>query len=236
MPLFLCVVDKKRAGIRVFNTYPRFHLWALGRSPASLELVPSDPGELSGFLTWDGQARCSLGPPLIDTTIDRLLDDEHHRTIKQVLAKWLDVEHRNLVRRHVGQYTASMPNYETNSPAFHGTTSVRGGAGDPTQALASMGAIAGSLVGNLLRRNEPLGAALCAMMERYALGDATQGGLSELYLNLALGPRIGIDTTVGPTDAHRLMKPHVADRLLDVVREALGLDQTDDPGTADLAG
>ena len=41
LPLFLCVIDKKAARIRIYHTAPRFYIWAMPPLPDRLELIPT---------------------------------------------------------------------------------------------------------------------------------------------------------------------------------------------------
>ena len=65
LPLFLCVVDKSSARLRVYQTTPRFQVWACGSLPQRLSLTPSTDAD-GDCLRWKwkmGDTSFSLAPP-----------------------------------------------------------------------------------------------------------------------------------------------------------------------------
>ena len=65
LPLFLCVVDKSSAHLRVYQTSPRFHVWAGGSLPERLSLVPTmeTDGDCRG---WKKGDTFDLRAPILD--------------------------------------------------------------------------------------------------------------------------------------------------------------------------
>src|SRR5262249_21152404 len=53
LPLYLCVVDKSCARIRLYHTCPRFYAWSLPPLPNRLELVPT-LDEQGMYVKWEG--------------------------------------------------------------------------------------------------------------------------------------------------------------------------------------
>lgn len=120
LPLLLCVVDKSRARFRLYHTMPRYFVWATGEPPASLQLVPED--RLDGESTkWENGTAFSLSAPIVDRTIDDLLDGSVWSDTRAVIEAWLFAEEQNLARYTMRVPTFSMPHgYTTNSAKFHG--------------------------------------------------------------------------------------------------------------------
>jgi hypothetical protein len=120
LPLFLCVVDKSSARIRVYHTLSRFLVWASGVSPERLELIPGDckSGEA---VQWTDGTKFSLSAPIIDRTIDDLLNDDVWNEVRSVLELWLQEAQRNLARFTMRVPMYAMPaTYETNALEFKG--------------------------------------------------------------------------------------------------------------------
>jgi len=65
LPLFLCVVDKCSARIRIYHTSPRFYVWSLPPLPSRLELVPTTESE-GHCSQWEGGWTFSLSAPILD--------------------------------------------------------------------------------------------------------------------------------------------------------------------------
>jgi hypothetical protein len=109
LPLFLMLVDKASATIRIYQTFPRFLIWTTHpQLPAFLELTPEDDGE--GTSTqWDNATHFSLGPPIVSRTVIDLLDDTTFQQSKAVLNSWLDAEAKN-----IASVTAGLPRRKPN--------------------------------------------------------------------------------------------------------------------------
>src|SRR5438128_1012946 len=121
-PLFLCVLDKSAARLRLYHTFPRFLLWVTGTIPNSLELVP-DEGREGHSTQWENGTTFSLGAPILDRTILELLDDTTFTQARAGVESWLQLEARNLVRVAMRVPIFSMPYaYETNATTFGGGT------------------------------------------------------------------------------------------------------------------
>jgi hypothetical protein len=115
LPLLLCVLDKSTARLRLYHTFPRFLVWVTGKIlPSRLELIPEDT-KIGRSTQWQDGASFSLGAPIIDCTIQELLDDAAFNNAKAVLAHWLLEETQSLRRVSMGLPVFGMPHeYETN--------------------------------------------------------------------------------------------------------------------------
>jgi hypothetical protein len=121
LPLFLCVVDKSTARLRLYHTLPRFFVWATGTLTDSLELVPEN--DFHGKSTqWSDGTKFSLSAPIIDRTIIELMDDSIWEEVRSVIEFWLKIEQRNREMFTMNVPVFSMPDgYETNTTNFTGT-------------------------------------------------------------------------------------------------------------------
>jgi len=168
LPLFLCVVDKSTARLRLYHTLPRFLVWATGALPDTLELVPED-GREGKSTQWSDGKTFSLSAPVIDRTIMELLDDNVWVQAKSVIDFWLQVEQRNLARLTMGVPVFSMPStYKTNTTTITGTVcqvSNRPERIDPVRA--TLGEIFAWLERAVLRKDDLRGMARTALLLRY---------------------------------------------------------------------
>jgi hypothetical protein len=115
LPLFLCIVDKGPARLRVYHTNARFALWAMPPLPAQIDLFPEEL-EQGEFNSWLGAGSVSLSAPIIDIAIGDLVDDNRHTMLREVLTSWLDLEQRNLLCVQNGLNAFEAPyQYRTNS-------------------------------------------------------------------------------------------------------------------------
>ena len=113
LPLFLCVIDKKTAHVRMYHTSPRFYIWATPPLPDRLELTPTK--EPKGNNTqWAANHNYKLDP-VIDVSLQDFLDDKVHKQIKKVLKYWIDIDLENLQRLKMGIHEFQMPyEYQVN--------------------------------------------------------------------------------------------------------------------------
>ncbi len=120
LPLFLCVVDKATARLRLYHTFPRFLVWVTGELPDTLELVPEDRQD--GHSTeWRDGKTFSLSAPVLDCTVAELLDDARSAQAKTVIECWAKAQASNLVSVTNDLPIFSMPSeYETNTTGFKG--------------------------------------------------------------------------------------------------------------------
>jgi hypothetical protein len=98
-PLFLCVLEKLKARLRLYHTFPRFLLWAFDQKPESLKLVPGE-GDEGVATSWEGRDTISLGAPILDRTVVDFLKKTRVEEAKEVIKSWLKAEAYNLTLIH----------------------------------------------------------------------------------------------------------------------------------------
>src|SRR5262249_51616877 len=117
LPLYLCVVDKSCARIRLYHTCPRFYAWSLPPLPNRLELVPT-LDEQGMYVKWEGGKTFSLTAPILELAIEDLCKDDNG-SIAEVLNCWLEIDRKNLNRIQNGIYQFEMPyEYRTNATMY----------------------------------------------------------------------------------------------------------------------
>jgi hypothetical protein len=121
LPLFLGVIDKKTATLRIYHTAPRFCIWGLGYLPERLEMTPTE--ETVGVSTqWSEDHKFPL-VPILAIDIVKLADDDYWRNARRILEFWIESENSNLTRIRVGQLSWKMPDsFETNALPKDGST------------------------------------------------------------------------------------------------------------------
>jgi hypothetical protein len=99
-PLFLCTVSKKDLRIRVYHVFPRFVVWSLGDLPETLELTPGQ-GPTGKFVEWADGSSFSLSAPIIEASVDDLMDDDQLVRLRDVFTHWVrfDRENCDLIRQ-----------------------------------------------------------------------------------------------------------------------------------------
>jgi hypothetical protein len=118
-PLLLCTVDKKAARFSVYQLKARFQAAVMTQLPERLTLVPGEPGKTDmthrPAIGWDADGRVQMGPPILQFTLDQLLDDNTYQLIGRVLDYWIVNDLRNILRQQMGMRVASgPPDYATN--------------------------------------------------------------------------------------------------------------------------
>ena len=220
LPLFLCVVDKRLARIRVYHTSPRFYVWSMPPLPDHLELVPTADPE--GVCTqWEGNNTFSLSAPVLDASIQDLLQDEFHEKAREVLQFWIGVDAANLDRRKAGIHSFEMPaKYRANSKDYDAKVIQGNWKVDNLEgAMIHIKELAAYLAGQLHQRGDLAGATRCALLLRHFFKDDTSGHLHFLHQ--------AINTLVKGGEQNYLFRG--VDALNTVIDEALGLPDTVDP-------
>ena len=136
LPIFLCVVHKPEARIRVYHTTPRFAVWALPKHPNRLELIPGTEtkAETVGWVTGD---TFQLEAPILNFTIQEVLDRSFRDNMAKVLKSWVDCDMENLFRIKSGiHYFRAPANYEMNTAKFTAWTRQGGHFRDESLLLA----------------------------------------------------------------------------------------------------
>jgi hypothetical protein len=114
VPLFLCSVSKAQGRVRVYHVMPRFCVWAMGRLPTRLELVPEETHS-GKFVEWQTGSVYSLSAPVIEADLQTLINEERMREFGQVLTAWVRIDRENcdLVRQGLLRFRMPTP-YSTN--------------------------------------------------------------------------------------------------------------------------
>jgi hypothetical protein len=113
--LLLCVVDKKEARIRVFQTTARFGAAVNLELPERLKLLLNAPAGEGRTLDWDEAGNCKLGPPILEFKTDDLLKDDLVRKYREVLVYWVQCDGANVRRYQMGMRSVNLPGkYQTN--------------------------------------------------------------------------------------------------------------------------
>ena len=215
LPIFLCVVDKKAATLRVYHTFPRFYVWASGSLPPRLELWPGS-GPNGGFTRWEGDdSRFTLGAPIWEATIEELLDDSRALNVKNVMRAWTDLENDNLTRIREGIHQFRMPDaYETNNPnascggdTFQGTTRA-----DLSPTLARFKESIGNLTLQLRARGDFEKAVRCALVARCLFPEETSGLAHNFVLLAEINDRMNVHdgAFAGADELNRLISERLA--------------------------
>jgi len=188
LPLFLCVVDKRGARIRVYHTSPRFYAWSHPPLSDRLELVPTTESE--GECTqWKGSNTFSVAP-VVDASLGQLLQDDFRGNTKKVLRSWIDIDMANLDLLKEGIHSFRMPyKYEANSVpsgeegwVTQGTTR----AESIERVLNRVKESVAYLADQLFNRGDLAGAARCAILLRHLYKGDTSGITHNPFLHQAI--------------------------------------------------
>lgn len=108
LPVFLCVVNKKKAKLSVYHTSPRFAAWIAVPRPQRLVMVPGDAHDGYG-MAWESEGyelgkngEHPLSAPIAEFTLTEILDDAFHSTIKSILERWIQFDRENIFRIQAG--------------------------------------------------------------------------------------------------------------------------------------
>ena len=226
LPLFLCVVDKRSARIRVYHTSPRFYVWSMPPLPDHLELVPT--AESEGVCTqWEGNNKFSLSAPILDASVQDLLQDEFYEKAREVLQFWIEIDMANINRLKAGIHSFEMPAKYTVNGKGHGGRVQQWITRAPSleTAMINIKDLAGYLAAQLHQRGDLAGATRCALLLRHFSMDDTSGPLHSLHQAIntlvkrgeqnylfrgvdALNTMIDEALTKRPPDAQRSVDPH----------------------------
>lgn len=122
LPLFLCVVLKKEALLRVYQTSPRFYAWSLPPLPERFELIPGK-GRQGIAARWIDGTRFGLSAPILEASVGETLADGFVQKAKAVLQFWIDIDSENLDRLRSGVRSFKVPHpYMTGECTVQGWT------------------------------------------------------------------------------------------------------------------
>jgi hypothetical protein len=120
LPIFLCIVQEAEARILIYHTTPRFTLWTMPELPERFELIlGTETQAVTGQWAWIGP--CTLAAPILDFTINDILDEDFRSQVKSVLKFWIDIDVENMARIKNGIQQFKVPyDYETNKAKLTG--------------------------------------------------------------------------------------------------------------------
>lgn len=118
LPLVLCVVDKDRNHLSLYQTTPKFYYWTINQPlPEHLKLIPQRDLVDGTCKCWQDPGDADLSAPIVEFTVDRLNDDAFFHDIANVLDEWLTLDYENLFQIIAGVRQWTSPHaYKTNQP------------------------------------------------------------------------------------------------------------------------
>lgn len=168
LPIFLCVVQKAKARILVYHTTPRFAVWTMPELPQRLEVTLGiETQALTANWPWIGP--CEIKAPILDFTIEQVLDSDFRAQVKKVLQFWINYDVENLVRIKCGIPHFQVPyDYETNATKVTGLTEQGGPFREETFQLAQdrLKELLRVITTHYYKKNELVSAAIYAMALR----------------------------------------------------------------------
>jgi hypothetical protein len=182
LPLFLCIVDKASARLSVYHTLVRFHAWSLGQWPDRLAMIPDSviPSKEGKCISWPGSYELSLDQPILDFSVNEMLDEVFWQKAREVFEHWIEVENDNLTRVRTRLLSCRVPDqYKTNEKWMTGwvTISLRFPNKEQVEQTTARLMEPVEWVGEQLLRNGDLaGAAKAALLHRHLFPEA-HGGL-----------------------------------------------------------
>lgn len=169
LPIFLCIVQKSEARILVYHTTPRFAVWALPTHPNRLELIPG-AGTKANTVEWVTGETFKLEAPILNFTIQEVLDHDFRAHVAEVLKFWIDYDVENLFRIKSGIHHFRVPaDYETNSTMVTGWTDQGGRFRDESLLLAErrLKELLGLIATHYYQNNDLVRASIYAMTLRH---------------------------------------------------------------------
>jgi hypothetical protein len=130
-PLLLCIVDKKLAQVRIYQTTARFQAAVSLEPPSSIRLIPGIAGEgdvvhwipdyefgqrPDGTFVWRPNDTFELSAPILQFTVNDLMDEELFKVYRDILSFWIYHDLNNVRRQQMGMRSVWMiSGYETNA-------------------------------------------------------------------------------------------------------------------------
>jgi hypothetical protein len=231
LPIFLCIVQKSGARILVYHTAPRFAVWALPTQPIRLELIPGIETK-AHTLDWETGDTFNLKAPILNFTIQEILDSGFRAQVEKVLKLWIDYDMENLFRIKCGIHRFWGPaDYETNKINFTAWTGQGSRFGDESLLLAQsrLKELMGLIATHYYRKNDMVNAAIYAMALRQLspMGYSAPGGPNDpgdphdTHLHMELNKRFELEP---PTYVFQ-----ACDSLLKIVKDELARHGIVDP-------
>jgi hypothetical protein len=202
--LLICVVDKKKAHIQVFQTTARFGAAINLELPERLKLLLNALAGEGRPLDWDDAGNCKLGPPILEFKTDDLLNDDRVRKYREVLTYWVQCDSANVRRYQMGMRSVKLPgNYRTNEvPSGPNARYFLNYPSIDAQPKAEETSLElDEWLGPLkLKSGDSLGALLVALRLRHSDPDYSQGRGSDLAMELRRTTAIEASTDVQSSD------------------------------------
>ncbi len=228
-PLFLCMVDKKAAQLKVYQSLVRFGVTVSGELPAQLTLIPTGrgPDALGPYGGPDPvTSNYLLGDPVLDFTIPDLLDEEKFIKLKAVLKYWVDIDSKNIDRYRIGLRTLRAPaHYSTNEVPGPDTmmdlrmTRTAPPVRERQEALVRE--ILEGLVGARLEDGDRVGALLAALQVRH-YRDTSQAMRWPEVASLRANTRLNAATGADPEASEDVPLDVLLNRLAETVENHTG--------------
>jgi hypothetical protein len=202
LPIFLCVVLKSAARLLVYNTTPRFAAWILPIHQKQLTLIPGTATKAKPVEGgWVEGESFQLSAPILDFTVEQILDGDFRRNVVQVLKFWIGYDVENLIRIKCGIHHFQVPyEYETNSTKVTGLTEQGGPLDEPSFLLAQnrLKELLRVIVSHHYRRGELLSAAPYAITLRHLSPDYKVGEFTphDSHLHGAINAAFGMNRYV----------------------------------------
>ena len=219
-PLLLCIVDKAKARLSIYQTLARFGAAVRMELPAQLRLLPGAAGQ-GRALSWDREGNSELGPPILQFIIADLMDDALFTQYRDVLRFWVVCDQQNIWRYQAGMWSVSVPSrYITNELPGGGrfryllnyaTEEIRSKAENSASELEEW---PGPL---MLAADDRVGALLAALMLRHRDPGYEKGWASNLVTSLRADGRL--DAATGTKSTDYVFAP--IDKLLEELRRKM---------------
>ena len=161
-------MQKSEARILVYHTTPRFAVWTLPTHPNRLELIPGTATK-ANTVDWLTGDTFNLEAPILNFTIQELLDDGFRAQVVEVLNFWIEYDVENLARIRNGIPSFWVPHdYETNTTRYSGWTQQYGPIRKDSLQLAQnrLKELLGCLTRHHYRDEDMVNAAIYAMVLR----------------------------------------------------------------------
>jgi hypothetical protein len=169
LPIFLCIVQKPEARILVYHTTPRFAVWALPTHPNQLELIPGTETK-ADTVDWVTGDTFNLKAPILNFTIQEVLDRDFCAHVAEVLKFWIDYDVENLFRIKSGIHFFRVPaDYETNTTKYTGWAGQGGPFREESLLLAQsrLKELIGLIAKHYYYKKDMVNAAIYAMVLRH---------------------------------------------------------------------
>jgi hypothetical protein len=195
LPIFLCIVQKSEARLLVYHTTPRFAAWAVLQRPQRLVLIPGLETQAE-TIEWATGDTFHLKAPILNFTIQQVLDPAFSSHVAKVLKFWIDYDVENLFRIKSGIPDVLVPaGYKTNST---GSVTLAGEGGRFTEESLSLARrrleeLLGRVTHHYGSQGDMTSAALYAMAQRHLCPGDFPGPLHNMGLHAELNKLFGME-------------------------------------------